>query len=85
MVWIDWVDPPTGLGLTLKRSMFSRAGELTWAIGAVPLPAGHPVVGFTGGFVAAVTTAVGTDEAKLLPSAFVACTLKRIVFPTSTF
>ena len=52
-----------------------------------PVPLGQPAVvvgGGGGGFVAETTTAVGTDDAKVLPAAFVACTLNRIVFPTST-
>jgi len=32
---------------------------------------------------AALMTALGTEEAEVLPSAFVASTLKRTVFPTS--
>ena len=34
--------------------------------------------------MATVITAVGTEEANRLPSEFVACTLKRMVLPTST-
>ena len=34
--------------------------------------------------MAAVTTAVGIEDSVVLPSAFFACTLKRIVLPTST-
>ena len=48
------------------------------------MPLGQPVEGAGGGgAVAAATTAVGTDDAKLEPSALVACTLKRSVLPTS--
>ena len=47
------------------------------------MPVGQPVAGV--GFVATVITGVGTDDANVLPSAFWARTLKRIVLPTSTF
>ena len=54
------------------------------ATGTVPPSFVQPFVTGGGGVVAAVTTAVGTDEAKCLPSAFTACTLNRMVLPTST-
>ena len=55
------------------------------AIGTVPPLLAHPFVTGGGGVVAASTTAVGTEDANVLPSAFFALTLNRIVFPTSTF
>ena len=72
------------LGLICVWSIISRAGGVTLATGRVPPVLAQPLETGGGGFVAAVTTAVGTEDAKLLPSAFFACTLKRIVLPTST-
>ncbi len=70
-----------GLGLAIER----RAGGETPATGTVPPVFEQPFETGGVGFVAAVMTAVGTEDAKTLPSAFFACTLNRRVFPTSTF
>ena len=58
---------------------------MTSATWMVPVPVGQPVAdGGGGGATAEAMIAVGTDEAKALPFLFVACTLNRIVLPTST-
>src|SRR5437870_3937974 len=79
------VDRVITVGETLWPSISSRAGSATSFTSSVPLPeVGQPsfVVGGGAGF--AVTTAVGTDVACVEPSAFLAVTRERIVFPTST-
>src|SRR4051812_24337116 len=80
------------LGDTCAWSTRSRAGEETCATRMLPLLAlpqplatGGVGVGAGAGASAAFITAVGTDVAVVLPSAFVAVTRNRIVFPTSTF
>src|SRR3954449_6148586 len=78
------------LGETCAWSTRRRAGEETCAIRMLPLlalpqPLAAGGVGAGAGVSAALMTAVGTDVAVVLPSAFVAVTRKRIVLPTSTF
>jgi hypothetical protein len=74
----------TVLGLICVWSIVRCAGEVMLAIGIEAPEEAQPFVAGGGVFTAAVMTAVGTDDVELLPSAFFACTLNRIVFPTST-
>src|SRR5581483_4240795 len=79
---IDVVDAWIGRGVTLKRSTFRRAGAVSLATAAVPVPGGQPVAGVCG---TAVITAVGAEVAEAeAPVESVALTRTRSVSPTST-
>ena len=71
------------LGETCAWSTSSRAGGEMSAIAIVPLTT-FPQPFDGGGEAAALTTAVGTDVADLVPSAFLALTTTRSVLPAST-
>ena len=72
------------LGLTCVWSIVRRAGGETPATGTVPPVFEQPFEAGGGGFVAAVTTAVGTDVAELVPVESLAATRTRMVLPAST-
>ena len=71
------------LGSICAWSIVSRAGGETLATGTVPPVFVQPLLTGGAGFEAALTTAVGTQAAGVLASAFLATTLNRIVLPTS--
>src|SRR5690348_7598205 len=79
----------TTFGVPCCASRIIFAGSVRSEACAVG-PGGQPVLeggggpGGGGGEVDFVTTAVCAESANVLPSPFRACTLKRIVLPTST-